>query len=230
MSYLILVRHGESRWNQENLFTGWVDVPLSKKGINEALQCAKKLEDLSIDIAFTSSLTRAQETLLLILGHQRRTGIFIHQSKKKLWNTPKHQYSPNEIPVHTSDLLNERHYGTLQGKNKQAARKAFGEQQVFTWRRSWDIRPPQGESLKDTYNRAVPYFAKTVMPHIRKGKNVIITAHGNSLRAIIKYIENIDNDKIPLLELPTGKPIVYTWYGKHFDSSLAHTFDRPAKW
>lgn len=232
MNYLIIVRHGESRWNIANKFTGWVDVPLSEVGINEALICGKMLEGLDIDVAFTSELERAHETLLLILAKQDKTGIFLHESKKrKKWSLHPYEFSKNEIPIYSSDKINERYYGKLQGLNKDAARKKWGKKQVFLWRRSFDVPPPGGECLKDVCRRSIPYFKKTIMPFVKKKKNVIISAHGNSLRSIIKYIDNISDEEIPHLELPTGKPIIYRWFkGKLVKENHIHSFDRPVHW
>ncbi|WMW24962.1 2,3-bisphosphoglycerate-dependent phosphoglycerate mutase [Methanolobus sediminis] len=217
MNYLILVRHGQSRWNLENRFTGWVDVPLSEKGIKEAMDCAVELENVEIDVAFTSKLIRAQETLFLILAKQKKSGIFLHEStKRKEWSLHPVRFEDNEIPVFSSDALNERFYGDLQGQNKQEARETFGEEQVFIWRRSYDIRPPGGESLKDTYERTIPYFIEAIIPQLENGKNVIVSAHGNSLRSVIKYIENISDEDIPKLELETGKPVFYSFNNGKF--------------
>ncbi len=229
MPYLILIRHGESRWNLSNRFTGWVDVPLSDKGIKEALRASKKLKNLKIDKAFTSELERAQETLLLILAKQDYTGIFLHESKKRhMWG--KHKLSKKEIPIYSSDKLNERYYGKLQGMDKDKARKKYGEEKVFKWRRSFTGRPPGGESLKDTYKRAVPYFKKHIMPCAGK-EDVLVVAHGNSLRAIIKYIEGISDEEIPKLNLPTGVPIVYKCVrGRLIRMEYKHTFNRPICW
>ncbi len=212
MSLLILVRHGESVWNKKNIFTGWVDVPLSEKGIKEAISAGKKLSKIDIDVAFTSTLERAQETLLLILAFQKKTGIFLHKEKKEnQWSLHPKQFSSNEIPIYSDNALNERYYGKLQGMNKDEARKKYGEEQVFIWRRSYAVCPPGGECLKDVVKRSVPYFEKEIIPQLKKGKNVIVSAHGNSLRGLIKHVENISDEKIPLLELPTGKPIIYEY-------------------
>ena len=210
MNYLILVRHGQSIWNLENRFTGWVDVPLSEKGIKEAMDCATELKDMEIDVAFTSKLIRAQETLSLILAKQKKSGIFLHESEKRNeWSLHPVRFGETEIPIFSNDALNERFYGNLQGQNKQEARDKFGEEQVFIWRRSYDIQPPGGESLKDTYERTIPYFKEAIIPQLENGKNVLVAAHGNSLRSMIKYIENISDEDIPKLELATGKPVYY---------------------
>lgn len=232
MGYLILVRHGESRWNIANKFTGWVDVPLSEVGINEALIAGERLEGIQFDVGFTSKLKRAQETLLIILAKQDATGIFLHEKgKRKLWAHHKITKKDHEIPIYLSNKINERYYGDLQGLNKDAARKKFGKDQVFKWRRSFDIRPPNAESLKDVCQRSVPYFNKVILPHVKKGKNVIVAAHGNSLRAMIKYIDNISDEEIPNLELPYGFPIIYTYKrGKLIKENHIHSFNRPVHW
>jgi len=232
MAFLVLVRHGESRWNTANRFTGWVDVPLSEVGINEALIAAKKLEGLQIDMAFTSKLERAQETLLIILSKQDATGIFLHESgKRKLWSRHKTKFDKHEIPIYSHDDLNERYYGALQGLNKAKARKKWGKEKVFQWRRSYDVAPPKGECLKDVVKRAVPYYKKRILPFVKKGKNVIVSAHGNSLRAIIKHIDKITDEDIPNLELPYAQPIVYEWKrGLLMKESHVHSFNRPVHW
>ena len=212
MGKLILVRHGQSLWNMQNKFTGWADIPLSEKGIKEALSAAKKIESISIDVAFTSKLVRAQETLFIILSKQKKVGMFIHDNKKeKKWSLHPKELDKNEIPIYSSSKINERYYGKLQGLDKDAMRKKYGEKKVHIWRRSYDIPPPDGECLKDTCKRSIPYFTKEIMPHVKKGKNVIVAAHGNSLRGIIKHIENISDEDIPNLELPTGKPVIYNY-------------------
>jgi 2,3-bisphosphoglycerate-dependent phosphoglycerate mutase len=230
MAFLVLVRHGESRWNMENKFTGWVDVPLSERGIYEALVTAENLSGLDFDVAFTSKLERAQQTLLEILAKQERTGIFLHTTgKRKQWS--KHEaFGKNEIPIYSDDALNERYYGKLQGLDKDGARRKWGGRQVFIWRRSWDVRPPGGESLKDTYERAVPYFRKYILPLIRKGKNVLIVASGNSLRAIMKHLDGIPDEKIPFLELPTAKPVVYKLLHGKLRHDDDHVFKRTLHW
>jgi 2,3-bisphosphoglycerate-dependent phosphoglycerate mutase len=232
MSYLVLVRHGQSKWNQIQKFTGWVDVSLSEHGIIESLNAANELKNLDIDIAFTSKLVRAQQTLFIILAKQHKIGIFLHDDKKQFdWSNHPKQFEDNEIPIYSDNALNERYYGELQGKDKEKMRKKFGEEKVFLWRRSYDIRPPKGESLKDVYERVVPYFKKTILPELKKGKNVVVAAHGNSLRAIIKYLDKIDDENIPFLELHTGKLIIY----KNTKNGLKklkhkHSFYRPVEW
>ncbi|MBD3209383.1 histidine phosphatase family protein [Candidatus Woesearchaeota archaeon] len=235
MPRLILVRHGESRWNKDNKFTGWVDVPLSAIGIQEALICGEKLKGLDIDVAFTSRLERARETLLLILAAQNKTGIFLHEKGlRRQWSKHNHGVlfdKKHEIPVFSSDKINERYYGALQGMDKDAARKKWGHDQVFMWRRGYDINPPRGESLKDVYRRAIPCFRKEIVSHLRRGKNVLVSAHGNSLRGIVKHIENISDKDIPHLELPYATPIVYGYKdGELSKEDHTHSFDRPLHW
>ncbi len=197
---LVLLRHGESEWNKQNRFTGWTDVPLSDKGVTEAIQAGVTLKDKAFvfDMAFTSVLKRAIDTLTIVLE----------------------QMSLN-IPVYKDYRLNERHYGALQGLNKTEIAKKYGDEQVHIWRRSFDTRPPAlekdkiipgeplCESLKDTIERVIPYWETKIAPQIQNGKKIIVSAHGNSLRALVKYLENISNDDIPNLEIPTGKPLVY---------------------
>jgi 2,3-bisphosphoglycerate-dependent phosphoglycerate mutase len=231
MTYLVLIRHGESRWNLENKFTGWVDIPLSEIGIHEALIAAENLKKLKADIAYTSKLSRAQQTLMLILAHQKKTGMMMHEStKRKEWAKYNKKTNNEEMPIYESDKLNERYYGALQGMNKDEARKKYGEKKVFEWRRSYEINPPKGESLKDVYIRTIPYFKKEIMTQLKKKKNTLIVAHGNSLRAIIKYIEKISDEEIPNLELATGKPIIYEYKNGKLYNTHKHTFNRPIKW
>jgi len=191
MPVLVLVRHGESQWNLENRFTGWVDVPLSEKGIQEAAAAGERLkkENLKFDCAFTSDLQRAQNTLKLILEKLGQTG----------------------IPVEKNQALNERHYGELQGLNKAETAKKFGDEQVKIWRRSYDIAPPGagGESLKDTAARTLPYFESRILAQIKAGKNVIVAAHGNSLRSIVMDLDKLTKEQVLELNLATAVPIVY---------------------
>lgn len=187
MSKLVIVRHGQSAWNLENRFTGWVDVDITQKGEEEAKQAAEKVKDIKFDIAFTSALKRAKKTLQIIL---------------------KCTYQQN-IPVIENAALNERHYGDLQGANKAETAAKFGDKQVHIWRRSYDIAPPNGESLKDTVNRVMPYVEKEIFPLLKQGKNIIIVAHGNSLRALIMQLENLTPEQILQVEIPTGQPKLY---------------------
>lgn len=214
MPKLVFIRHGQSEWNLENLFTGWVDVDLSEKGVQEATEAGKKLKEAGIefDQAYTSVLTRAIKTLHIAL-----------EESGQLW-----------IPETKTWRLNERHYGALQGQNKKEAAEKFGEDQVHTWRRSYDVLPPLlkaddegsavkerryanldphvvpgGENLKVTLERVMPFWEDHIAPDLLDGKNVIIAAHGNSLRALTKYLESISDDDIVSLEMATGQPVVY---------------------
>jgi 2,3-bisphosphoglycerate-dependent phosphoglycerate mutase len=213
LATLVLVRHGQSQWNLENRFTGWVDVPLSVKGREEAISAGKKLKDMRFDTMYVSHLMRAIQTLHYILLElsDERIPILYHEEKRiHAWE----HYTGNqdkEIPVYQSVDLAERYYGDLQGLNKAETMKKYGEAQVHLWRRSYDINPPKGESLKDTCERTIPYYKKNIEPELQAGKNVLIVAHGNSLRSITKYVENISDEEIPNVEIPTGVPIVYTF-------------------
>jgi 2,3-bisphosphoglycerate-dependent phosphoglycerate mutase len=186
---LVLVRHGESEWNKLNLFTGWKDPDLSEKGIAEARKAGKLLKGagLRFDIAFTSVLLRAQHTLDLILDELGQPGLETLKDK----------------------ALNERDYGELSGLNKDEARKRWGAEQVHIWRRSYDIRPPGGESLKDTAARTLPYYETAIWPKVKAGRNVIVSAHGNSLRSLIMRLDHMTPEQILKLELGTGVPTVY---------------------
>ena len=185
---LILIRHGQSEWNALNQFTGWKDPDLTAKGIEEAHNAGRIINNLKInfDLVFTSALIRAQNTAEIILKE-------INQPLSTIKN----------------QALNERNYGDLAGLNKDDARKRWGDEQVHIWRRSYDIPPPGGESLKDTGERVLPYFMKEIHPHVCKGKNVLVAAHGNSLRSLIKFLDNISDEDIIKLEIPTGAPIHY---------------------
>ncbi|MGE4546152.1 MAG: 2,3-bisphosphoglycerate-dependent phosphoglycerate mutase [Desulfurella sp.] len=221
MSKLILVRHGQSIWNDKNLFTGWVDIPLSQKGIFEALNAGEKLSKFDIDIAYTSKLARAIETALIILSKidTQKTPIIVHfKGKMKKWSN----YANNikSIPIIQKKALNERYYGLLQGLNKKEVGIKYGEQQLKLWRRSFDVAPPEGESLKDNLERTLPFFKKRIIPDLDNNKNVLIVAHGNSLRAITKYIENLDEQQIIKVEIPTGTPIVYNYENKIFKDKV----------
>ena len=210
---LVILRHGESIWNLENRFTGWADVPLSKNGINEAKKAAIKLRDLKFDIAFTSELIRAQMTLFEVLNINNNENKFfrIHNINKKRYGKYLQKHPEmNYLKLFISEKLNERDYGDLEGLNKKETALKYGEEQVHIWRRSFDIAPPNGESLKDTYKRTIPYFKKNIEKELKLGNNIIITAHGNSLRSIMKYIEKLSDEEIVKVELPTATPVIYT--------------------
>jgi 2,3-bisphosphoglycerate-dependent phosphoglycerate mutase len=184
---LILVRHGQSQWNLENRFTGWTDVPLTEAGIEEARHAGRLLKDYRFDQGFTSSLVRAQETLRYILEVTGQT----------------------DLPIERDEALNERHYGDLQGLNKDETALKFGKEQVHIWRRSYDIAPPGGESLKGTRERVLPYYEKHILPLVKQGKKILVVAHGNSLRGLVMVLDNISERDIPELNIPTGAPIRY---------------------
>ncbi len=193
MALLILLRHGESVWNLDNRFTGWVDVELSDKGKEEARVAGEKLKDYRIDVAYTSVLKRAIDTFDIAMKAAGKNG----------------------ISVTRDEALNERHYGELQGLNKAETAKKFGDEQVHIWRRSYDVAPPGGESLKDTAARTLPYFRKHVLHDLKSGKNVIIAAHGNSLRSIVMDLDKLTKEQVLKLNIPTGVPIIY-----EFDRAL----------
>ena len=202
---LVLVRHGQSDWNLKNLFTGWHDVDLTEQGVNEAREAGRKLkaQGLKFDIAFTSALKRAQRTLDLMLAELGQTN----------------------IPVIKNQALNERDYGELVGLNKDDARKKWGEEQVLKWRRSYDIAPPGGESLKDTLARALPYYVTEILPHVMRGERVLVSAHGNSLRALVMVLDKHTPESIIKLNLDTGVPMIYRLKA---DSTVASKLDLAA--
>ncbi len=199
MPDLLLLRHGESQWNLENRFTGWVDIPLSPKGEKEAREAGEKLRSYKFDKAYTSVLKRAINTLNIVLK-------IIGQEK---------------IPIEYDKALNERHYGALQGLNKADIGKKYGEQQLKIWRRSYDVPPPKdktelnpdgiSESLKDTAARTLPYFQSKIMPDVLSGKNIIVAAHGNSLRSIVMHLDSLSREQVLELNIPTGVPLLYIY-------------------
>ena len=189
MSQLILVRHGQSEWNQQNLFTGWRDPDLTERGVTEARNAGRalKAEGITFTIAFTSELMRAQKTCALLLEEQGQS----------------------DLQTIRNVALNERDYGDLSGLNKDDAREKWGEEQVHIWRRSFDTPPPGGESLKDTAERVLPYFNNTIMPRIRAGENVLVAAHGNSLRALVMVLDGLGEAEITQVNIATGEPYIY---------------------
>lgn len=223
-SKLILLRHGQSAWNKENLFTGWVDIPMSEEGIQECIQAGKKIENIPIDVIFTSSLIRAQMTVPLAMLHHKsgKLPVFLHPGQGKLdeWGGVYSEEALSQlIPVYQASELNERMYGELQGLNKAETAAKFGKEKVQAWRRSFDVRPPQGESLKMTSERTLPYFKKEIMPYLEEGKTVLIAAHGNSLRSIAMFLENLSKEEVVALELPTGEPRIYAYEDGRYDLS-----------
>ena len=202
---LVLVRHGQSEWNLKNLFTGWKDPDLTELGRSEALEAGRRLkaEGLTFDVAFTSALTRAQHTLDIILKEMGQSG----------------------LPIHRNLALNERDYGDLSGLNKDDARKKWGEEQVHVWRRSYDVPPPGGESLKDTLARTLPYFVQEILPCVLRGERTLVAAHGNSLRALIMVLEKLTPENILKRELATGAPVIYRL---NADATVASVLDLAA--
>lgn len=187
MAYLALVRHGQSEWNKSGLWTGLTDIPLSLEGKEEAKKSGEVLKNIHFDIGFTSKLKRAKETLEII----------------------KQVLSLSNLPVIEDAALNERDYGKLTGENKWKIKEKYGDEQFLEWRRSWDYPIPDGETLKDVYNRTVPYYKEKILPELINGKNIIVSAHGNSLRALIKYLEGISDEEIAKLEMATGEIYIY---------------------
>ena len=187
MAKLFLVRHGQSQWNLENRFTGWQDVDITELGQEEARQAGLALANEPIDIAYTSTLIRAQHTLRIIL----------------------HEMGDPHIPIVIDAALNERGYGKLEGLNKAETAQKYGAEQVHIWRRSFDVPPPGGESLKNTYDRVIPYYQRFIEPKLKEGKNVLVVAHGNSLRALIMFLEHLSPEQILEREIATGQPIKY---------------------
>src|SRR3977135_3215564 len=202
---LVLVRHGQSEWNLKNLFTGWKDVDLTGAGVAEARAAGRQLkaQGLGFDVAYTSALKRAQRTLDLILAEMGQTG----------------------IPIVRDQALNERDYGDLVGLNKDDARKKWGEEQVHIWRRSYDVPPPGGESLKDTVARVLPYYIQEILPRVLRGENLLVAAHGNSLRALVTVLERLDTKQILDRELATGVPLIFHL---NADSTVASKLDLAA--
>ena len=213
MAKLVLIRHGESVWNKKNVFTGWVDVPLSSNGVVEAINAGEQLSQLEFDCVFTSVQIRAIETAMLVMAQNtsEKTPVIIHdEGKMKDWTTIySESMNDNIIPVYRDWHLNERYYGELQGKNKAETAREYGDEQVHLWRRSYDVPPPAGECLKDTAERTIPFFKEKIMPQLENGSNVLIAAHGNSLRSIVMYIENLTKEQVLSLEIATGKPLMY---------------------
>ena len=204
MTKMVLVRHGSSVWNDLNLFTGWTDVPLSTKGILQAQETGQKLSSIPFDVVFTSQLQRAQQTASIIFNYQPKTAYFVNQDPKS------HAHDlQTMIPIYKSWHLNERFYGKLQGMNKETAAEIYGKEQVHLWRRSYELCPPEGESLEQTSQRTWQYFESTIQPLLQQNKNVLICAHGNSLRSIIMNWEKLTPEEILTRELATGEPVIY---------------------
>ncbi|MEI7512095.1 MAG: 2,3-bisphosphoglycerate-dependent phosphoglycerate mutase [Candidatus Uhrbacteria bacterium] len=233
MSTLVLIRHGESRWNQCNRFTGWIDVPLSERGMAEAEECAEHCKQFDFSAAFTSKLERAHGTMFITLSKQNRTGIVQHEHDTKYyqWVKRSNNCTTGEIPIFESTHLNERYYGALQGMDKEAAEKKYGKEKVMNWRRGYSARPPGGgESLEDTSNRVLPYVKKHIFPRIKKGEQILVVAHGNTLRAVVKYLEKISDEDIAKLDLPEAQPLIYKYIKGEWKRILGgYQFDRPLR-
>ncbi len=212
MGTLILLRHGESTWNRQNRFTGWVDVSLSPDGMAQAARAGELLQDVRLDVVYTSTLLRAQDTTYEVLKRNRHCPHYlrVHEADRPWYAhfTPQPE-DCDELLVHVSESLNERYYGDLQGLNKEDAAKRFGAEQVHSWRRSYDIAPPGGESLKATAERVLPYYREHIVPRLLAGQCVLVSAHGNSLRALAMDIEALSPEQIAAYELATGAPHVY---------------------
>lgn len=226
MALLILMRHGQSMWNAAGLFTGWVDVPLTNEGIDEAIAGGKKISSYNIDEVHVSTLIRAQMTAMIALAQNDhgKTPVFQYNMSENGENASQNETrmiewaqingaagGENILPVHVSWQLNERMYGDLQGLNKEATRQQYGAEQVHIWRRSYDVPPPNGESLELTARRTIPYLEESIIPQLSNGKNLFIAAHGNSLRSIIMSIESLSKDEVLSLEVPTGVPLIYQY-------------------
>ncbi len=221
MSQLVLIRHGQSLWNKKNIFCGWVDVPLSRKGIDEALHAGERMKHIPFDHIFVSTLCRAQMTAYVAMSvhDEGKTPVVQHPESEKLssWGEIHGEAAAQDIiPVTIAWQLNERMYGNLQGLNKDDTRKKYGEKQVHIWRRSYDVSPPEGESLEMTAERAIPYFQETILPLLEDGKNILLSAHGNSLRSLVMHLDGLSKEKVLELEIPTGEPICYTFADKRF--------------
>jgi len=192
MSTLVLIRHGQSQWNLENRFTGWTDVPLTVQGEQDAAKVASVLSEFKFQIAYTSRLQRAEQTLDIMLRE-------LHQQ--------------DSVRVEHDSALNERHYGDLQGLNKAETAEKYGQEQVRLWRRSFETRPPNGESMADCEHRTLPFFLHYILPHIEKGEDVLVAAHGNSLRPIMKHLEQLDGESAASMEIGLCTPYIYTFHG-----------------
>ncbi|KAL4582874.1 hypothetical protein LXL04_007435 [Taraxacum kok-saghyz] len=215
-STLIIIRHGESMWNEKNLFTGCVDVPLTRKGVEEAIEAGKRISTMPFDIVYTSALVRSQMTAMLALTQHccQKVPIIIHEENEEA-KIRSQMYSEDTksqcIPVVKAWQLNERMYGDLQGLNKQETAEIFGKEQVYRWRRTYEVQPPNGESLEMCLKRAVAFFKDNIEPQLMDGKHVMVVAHANSLRSIIMYLDNLTPQEVINLELSTGVPMLYIY-------------------
>ncbi len=219
MPTLILLRHGQSMWNQRNIFTGWVDVPLSAGGIDEAVKAGQQIANTQIDAVFTSTLVRAQQTAMIALAQHKanKVPVIQHSDEPELAlrsSIHSEEEQANTLPTYIDWRLNERYYGKLQGLNKAKTAETYGDDQVKIWRRSYDIAPPEGESLAMTRDRTLPCLNERIIPALNSGKNILISAHGNSLRSIVMEIEGLSEQQVLELEIATGEPRVYQYNNK----------------
>jgi 2,3-bisphosphoglycerate-dependent phosphoglycerate mutase len=219
MGHLILIRHAEPGLKPEDRLAGWVDVSLSRKGIEEALEFSVELEKFELDLAFASNLVRTQETLFIILSGQKKTGIVVHEGagsgedsgKKDWYSSYPEKLGKKLIPIYLTPSLNERYYGKLQGRKKQKMEEKYEAEKLASWRWNFVPGPPEGESLKAVYERAVPYFKEKILPAVKTGKNVLVCAHQSSLRALVKYIEGISDEDIREVRFSTGELAIYRY-------------------
>lgn len=221
-----MMRHGESKWNALNQFTGWVDIPLSQKGIEEAIEAGKKIKDLPIDVIVMTSLIRSQMTAMLVMNQHSsgRVPVVLHPGEGKMeeWGKIYSEKAKHAvIPCIVCWELNERMYGELQGLNKAETAEKHGKEQVKQWRRSYTTRPPNGESLEMTAARSIPYFKNKIVPLLEQGKNVFVSAHGNSLRSILMELDKLTPDQVVHLEIPTGLPIIYDYTAGKFSKETS---------
>lgn len=230
---MVLVRHGESRWNLCNRFTGWVDVPLSENGVKEAQRCAAHCKQYQFKAVYTSVLSRAESTCHIILSAQGSTGIVQHKENRRYgrWIAISNHCSTADIPVFESMTLNERYYGDLQGMDKDMAEKKYGREKVFAWRRGYTSKPPGGgESLQDVVMRTLPFVKRNIIPRMKRREEVLLVAHGNTLRAVIKFLENLSAEEIAFIDLPEAHPIVYSYEREIFKRVRGeYTFNRPLR-
>lgn len=221
MGKLVLIRHGESVWNGRSLFTGWVDVPLTQAGIVEASRASHKIANIDFDVVYASALIRSLQTAFIVLlsDSRRRTPYLVHTSDflhRKWYHTFSHTEQKNMIPVYRCWQLNERFYGELQGLSKSKIADIFGIDKVVSWRRGYTERPPKGESLQDTSRRVIPFFNKEIVKQLEAGKNVLVSAHSNTLRSIVMNIEQMDEAQVVGLEVDTANLIIYDYSGGEY--------------
>lgn len=220
-SLLIMMRHGASIGNEKNFFTGWIDIPLSVKGIQESIAAGRTIAHIPFDAIFVSALVRAQMTafLALTVHNSGKIPALIHQTGRRQvrWQKICDEKTKEQIlPVYSAIQLNERYYGKLQGRNKELVKEQFGYEQVRLWRRSIDAPPPGGESLAMTKRRVLPYFKKKILPHLQNRKNILLVAHGNSLRAIIMHLESLSKEEVLSIEVATGEPVCYRYQNREW--------------